>query len=370
MQTDATPLDEHWMAQALALAEKAIGLSDPNPRVGCVIVGSQGQLLGSGHTQSVGQPHAEAMALRDAASRGMSTQGSTAYVTLEPCSHHGRTPPCADALVAAGVRRVVASLQDPNPLVSGKGLARLRTAGIEVQCGLMAGPAAALNIGFLKRMATGLPHVRLKWASSLDGRTAHLDGASRWITQAQARLDGQHWRRRAQAILTGIGTVLADDPRLDVRDIPTGVQPLRVVLDRQLRTPVSAKILQAPGQAVLVHAPSLPEARMQGLLACGAELLTLAAPEAPGALVGLLRQLGLRGVNELHVEAGARLNGALLSAGLVDELLIYLAPRLVGPGLGVADLRSSLPLDDAQRWTWLDVQQVGDDLRLRLLRPR
>ncbi len=349
------------MARALQLAEQAIGLSDPNPRVGCVITSAAGEMLGEGHTQAAGQAHAEVMALRDAQFRGNAVAGATAYVTLEPCAHHGRTPPCCDALIAAGLTRIVVAVGDPNPLVGGQGIARLRAAGLQVDTGLLADAAEQLNIGFLKRMRCGLPWVRLKWAASLDARTALPDGRSRWITSPAARLDGQHWRRRAGAVLTGIGTALADDPRLDVRDIATARQPLRVLLDRQGRLPPSARLLQAPGELLQIVGP-------------GAQAVSPLNWQAPLAddgrldLQAVLAELGRRGINELHVEAGAQLNGALLAAGRVDELLIYLAPKLLGPGRGVAELPLLPEVDAAAAWRWLEPQAVGGDLRLRLVK--
>ena len=357
-----TPLSLHAaMELALQWAEQAIGLSDPNPRVGCVLLDAYGGFLAAGHTQAAGQAHAEVMALRQAAASGLDLHGATAVVTLEPCSHHGRTPPCCDALIAAGVSRVVVALQDPNPLVAGQGLARLASAGLQVELGLMAPDAEALNVGFCHRMRTGRPWVRLKWATSLDGFTAHPDGRSQWITGPEARRDGQRWRRRAGAVLTGIGTVLADDPRLDVRDWPTARQPLRVVLDTQGRTPAAARLLAAPGDALLIHGPGVKSAHphWQAPLAADGRL----------DLGAVLDDLGRRGVNELHVEAGAALNGAWLAADLVDELLLYVAPKLLGQGRGVAQVPNPLPFDEPQRWHWLDVQPVGGDVRLRLRRP-
>jgi len=329
--------------RALSLAAQAIGLSDPNPRVGCVILAADGRELGAGHTQAAGQAHAEVMALRDAAARGHDVRGSTAVVTLEPCSHHGRTPPCCDALIAAGVARVVVAVEDPNPLVAGQGIARLRAAGIAVELADAATADAAreLNIGFFSRMQRGLPFVRLKSAISLDGRTALPDGSSQWITGQAARADGHAWRKRAGAVLTGIGTVLADDPRLDVRLVPTDKQPLRLVLDPQGRLPASARILQPPGEARVV---------------------------GPGRadLPALLAELGQQGVNELHVEAGPILSGAFLDAGLVDELLVYQAPLLIGEGRPLAALAPLARLGDARRWRFVEATTVGQDLRLRL----
>jgi diaminohydroxyphosphoribosylaminopyrimidine deaminase/5-amino-6-(5-phosphoribosylamino)uracil reductase len=331
------------LGHALKLAEQAVGLSDPNPRVGCVLLSPAGQELGAGHTQAAGQAHAEVMALRDAAARGHDVRGATALVTLEPCSHHGRTPPCCDALIAAGIARVVVATEDPNPLVAGQGLARLRAAGIQVELADAALTEAAreLNIGFFSRMQRGRPFVRLKSAISLDGRTALPDGRSQWITGEAARSDGHAWRRRAGAVLTGIGTVLADDPRLDVRLVPTVQQPLRIVLDPHGRLRASARILQPPGEVRVV---------------------------GPGRadLPALLDELGRQGINELHVEAGPTLSGAFLDAGLVDELLIYQAPMLIGEGRPLAALAPLADLGAARRWTLIEAAPVGADLRLRL----
>lgn len=331
------------LRRALQLAEQAVGLTDPNPRVGCVLLAADGRNLGTGHTQAAGQAHAEVMALRDASAQGHDVRGATAVVTLEPCSHHGRTPPCCDALIQAGVSRVIVAVEDPNPQVAGQGIARLRAAGIEVQAGDAASAEAAreLNIGFFSRMQRGRPFVRLKSAISLDGRTALPDGRSQWITREAARADGHAWRRRAGAVLTGIGTVLADDPRMDVRLVPTARQPLRVVLDPQGRMPPGARILQPPGETRIV---------------------------GPGRadLPALLAELGAQGINELHVEAGPTLSGAFLDARLVDELLIYQAPLLIGEGRSLADLQPLAGLDQAPRWRLVEATPVGADLRLRL----
>ncbi|HEY1128696.1 MAG TPA: bifunctional diaminohydroxyphosphoribosylaminopyrimidine deaminase/5-amino-6-(5-phosphoribosylamino)uracil reductase RibD [Roseateles sp.] len=331
------------LRQALALAEQAIGLSDPNPRVGCVILAPDGRELGAGHTQAAGQAHAEVMALRDATTRGHDVRGATAIVTLEPCSHHGRTPPCCDALIAAGIARVVCAIEDPNPQVAGQGLARLQAAGIQVERAepAMAEAARELNIGFFSRMQRGRPFVRLKSAVSLDGRTALPDGRSQWITGEAARIDGHAWRKRAGAVLTGIGTVLADNPRLDVRLVPTARQPLRLVLDPQGRMPADARMWQPPGQTRIV---------------------------GPGRadLAALLTELGGEGINELHVEAGPTLSGAFLDAGLVDELLIYQAPLLIGEGRPLAALAPLAKLGEARRWQRVEATPVGQDLRLRL----
>ena len=352
------------MRRALALAERAVGLSDPNPRVGCVIVGADGSPLGEGHTQAAGEAHAEVMALRDVAARGRDARGATAYITLEPCSHHGRTPPCADALVAAGIARAVVAVGDPNPLVAGRGLERLRAAGVRVD---MADEPAAqasreLNIGFFSRMARGRPWVRLKIAASLDGRTALADGTSQWITGEAARRDGHAWRKRAGAVLTGVGTVLDDDPRLDVRLVETARQPIRLIVDSRLQTPASARILQPPGR-VLVYGAVRDDAAGAALQAAGAEVVWLPGPSGKVDLRALLDDLAARQMNELHVEAGHKLNGSLLRERLVDELVVYLAPKMLGLGREMAtfEVRS---LDAALQLAVRDVSMVDEDLRI------
>ncbi len=364
------------LQQALAQAQLAIALSDPNPRVGCVITAPDGQLLGQGHTQQAGGSHAEVMALRDAVAKGHALQGATAWVTLEPCAHHGRTPPCADALVAAGLARVVVALADPNPLVAGQGIARLRAAGIEVHAlapdDALAVQARELNIGFLSRMVRGRPWARAKVAASLDGKTALPDGRSQWITGEAARNDGHLWRARATAVLTGIGTVLADNPRLDVRARPVARQPWRVVMDSMWRTPVDAALLVDPAHALiyglcdqaLARSPSADAvqavARRAALQAQGVP--TVALPNMDWGQV--LADLAQRGVNELHVEAGARLTGSLVQGGWADELLVYLAPTLLGPGRAMADLAALPGLGAAPQFEWREVLQVGRDVRL------
>jgi diaminohydroxyphosphoribosylaminopyrimidine deaminase / 5-amino-6-(5-phosphoribosylamino)uracil reductase len=355
------------MTEALALAREAIGVSDPNPRVGCVIVGGDGSVLGRGHTQQAGAAHAEVMALRDAAARGHDVRGATAHVTLEPCSHHGRTPPCADALIAAGVGRVVIAMRDPNPLVAGQGAARLAAAGIAVEAGPGGDEARELNIGFVSRMERGRPWLRLKVAVSLDGRSALCDGTSQWITGEAARRDGHAWRKRASALLTGVGTVRDDDPRLDVRLVETARQPLRVIVDSRLETPPEARIVAPPG-SVLVYAAIDEPMRRQALEARGVEVAFLPSPSGKVDLAAMLADLGQRGINELHVEAGEKLNASLLAAGLVDELLVYVAPRLIGSGLGLAALAPIARLDDALGFAFTAIDRVGGDLRL-LLRP-
>ena len=362
-----SPADPAWMRTALELAQGAVGLCEPNPRVGCVIVTADGErVLGRGHTQAAGDAHAEVMALRDAA--GASLRGATAYVTLEPCSHHGRTPPCCDALVAAGVARVVVAVGDPNPLVAGQGLARLRAAGIAVDVGLLADEAREMNIGFFSRMQRRRPWLRLKAAISLDGRTALPDGTSQWITGAAARADGHAWRRRAGALLTGVGTVIDDDPRLDVRLVQTPRQPLRVVVDSKLDTPPTARILAAPGQVLVYAARQAPE-RAAMLRASGeVEVAVVANAAGKVDLRAMLDDLAARGVNELHVEAGAKLNGSFVREGLVDEWLVYLAPRLLGAGRDLAAFGPLASLDQSLNLRLRSVERVGEDLRL-VLRP-
>jgi diaminohydroxyphosphoribosylaminopyrimidine deaminase/5-amino-6-(5-phosphoribosylamino)uracil reductase len=357
---------EGLMREALGLAEQAIGLCDPNPRVGCVIVAADdGAVIGRGHTRETGGAHAEVMALRDAAARGASVRGATVFVTLEPCSHHGRTPPCADALVAAGVGRVVMAMRDPNPLVAGQGAARLAAAGIEVAAGPFAGEARELNIGFVSRMERGRPWLRMKAAISLDGRSALDNGASQWITGEVARGDGHAWRKRAGALLTGVGTVLEDDPRLDVRLVRTARQPLRVIVDSRLQTPETARILEPPGP-VLLYAAADDTDRRLALQARGVEIVRLPSPTAKVDLKAMLADLGARGINELHVEAGEKLNASFLREGLVDELLLYVAPRLLGRGRGLAALGPFERLEQGLGFRFVDVTPIGGDLRLRL----
>ena len=369
------PNDAHWMQAALDQARLALPVSSPNPPVGCVLV-RDGTLLGQGHTQAVGGPHAEVMALRDAQARGASVRGATAYVTLEPCSHHGRTPPCADALIREGLARVVVALHDPNPLVAGQGTARLRAAGVEVlewpADDPLALEAREIKIGFLSRMVRQRPWVRLKVAASLDGRTALDNGASQWITGPAAREDGQRWRARASAVLTGIGTVLDDDPRLDVRSLPTPRQPLRIVLDSHWRTPPTAAMLSTEGGVLVVGLPSPDadvQARQDALVVAGAQVLV--APAGPAErvdLAWLLPELARRGVNELHVEAGARLNGHLIEGDWVDEIVVYLAPKLLGPGRALAALLPLAELGGCWQGEVRELGQVGPDVRL-IVRP-
>jgi diaminohydroxyphosphoribosylaminopyrimidine deaminase / 5-amino-6-(5-phosphoribosylamino)uracil reductase len=363
-------LDRTRLGEALALAESAFGATDPNPRVGCVIGRADGTVLGTGATQQAGGPHAEVMALRAAANHD--TRGATAWVTLEPCAHHGRTPPCCDALIAAGIARVVVAVGDPFDQVDGQGIARLRAAGVAVEMAEreIAAAAREINIGFFSRVRRGTPWVRVKVAASLDGRTALADGTSRWITGAAARADGHAWRRRASAVLTGIGTVLADDPRLDVRAVATVLQPVRVVVDSHLRTPLTARLFDSPGRAAWIFtSANASRERASALAARGAEIVVLADADDGVDLAAVLAVLAQRGVNELHVEAGERLNGSLQRAGLVDEWLLYLAPKLVGPGRGIAALPPLTDLAAAPALRFVDIHRVGDDLRIRA-RPR
>lgn len=356
--------DRHWLELALDLASRATIETSPNPKVGCVIV-RDSVAIGRGWTQPVGQAHAEVQALRDAAANGMDVRGATAYVTLEPCSHFGRTPPCANALVDAGLARVVAAVGDANPQVAGRGLAILQAAGIDVECATHADlvdRAREMNIGFFTRMETGKPWVRMKAAASLDGKTALPNGQSQWITGAEARHDGHVWRARADAVLTGIGTILADDPLLNVRGIDTPRQPLRIVLDSHLRMPLSAKILQ--GESVLVICAVDDPQKRRSLEASGADVLCLPDTSGRVCLSSLMLELGRRQINELHVEAGAILNGALIAAGCVDELLVYLAPKLLGQGAGMFALPVLTHVDQASQLVFHDVCRVGKDLRL------
>lgn len=359
--TDSSDLP--GMHLALAQAAQARLLAPPNPAVGCVITDATGNILGTGHTQRVGGPHAEVMALRDAAARGHSTLGATAYVTLEPCSHQGRTGPCCDALIQAGIRKVVASLADPNPLVAGNGFARLRAAGVEVVIGPGAAQARELNLGFFSRMVRKTPWVRMKIAASLDGRTALADGRSQWITSPAARADGHASRARACAILTGSGTVRHDRPTLDARLADTPRQPHLVVVDSHLQTPPDAPIFIA-ARAVFICANSQNDAKKQALEAAGATVLHL--PHATGRvdLTALLQELARREINEVHVEAGHTLNGALIQAGLVDEFLVYLAPKLIGPGMDMARLLPLAGLSEAVPLVFTGADMVGPDLRI------
>ena len=348
-------LDRAMMARALALAGNGLFTTTPNPRVGCVVARA-GRIVGEGWHEKAGGPHAEIAALAQA---GKAAEGATVYVSLEPCNHYGRTPPCAGALINAKVARVVAAARDPNPHASGGGTA-LATAGIRFESGLMEEAAQELNIGFISRVTRGRPWVRLKAAATLDGRTALADGRSQWITGPEARRDGHRWRARACAILTGIGTVKADDPRLTVREVETPRQPLRVVVDSRLETPPGAKILEGGNVLVFSARPGTLK---------GADVVPLANPGGKVDLPRMLEELGRRGINELHVEAGFRLNGSLMREGCVDEVLLYLNPSLLGDSAqGIADLPPPAGLDRRTGLRIVSLERLGDDLRI-LARP-
>jgi len=347
------------MAQALRLAEQGLYSTSPNPRVGCMLV-ANGEKIGDGWHRRAGEPHAEVHALREA---GEKARGATAYVTLEPCSHHGKTPPCADALIAAGVSRVVVAVQDPNPQVAGQGIAKLKAAGITVECGLMEASARELNAGFFSRMTRGLPLVRSKIAMSLDGRTALANGVSKWITGEAARKDVQHWRARSCAVMTGVGTVLADDARLDVREIRTERQPLRVVLDSQLRMPLAARIFA--GGNVLIYSAVQDARKIEELENVGTKVCVLPNDKGQVDLSAMLHDLAKRGINEILLEAGSTLNGAMMKAGLIDELVLYIAPQLLGDkASGIAQLGELMNLDQRINLKWQDMRMVGSDMRI------
>ncbi|MEY3612943.1 MAG: Riboflavin biosynthesis protein RibD [Pseudomonadota bacterium] len=370
------------MNLALSLAHQALWLTSPNPRVGCVITCADGKVLGQGHTQRAGGPHAEIMALRDAAERGHSVIGATAWVTLEPCAHQGRTGPCCDALAAAGIGRVVAALTDPNPQVAGQGLARLTAAGVQTDIlnpkDEIAVQARELNIGFFSRMERGHPWVRMKVAASLDGQTALQNGQSQWITGPEARADGHAWRARACAILTGIGTVLEDDPLLNVRGLDTPRQPHLVVVDSRLDMPLQAKLLNTQGtgdqaRQIWVYTavdPANAEQAQKRAALCALGVTVIDMPGSGGKvdLSAMLRDLARREINELHVEAGHKLNGSFIREGLVDEFLVYLAPQLLGPGQGLANMPVLTDLNGAVRLAFQTVDRIGADLRLTLRR--
>jgi diaminohydroxyphosphoribosylaminopyrimidine deaminase/5-amino-6-(5-phosphoribosylamino)uracil reductase len=354
--TRFSAFDHAMMRRALELAEKGLYTATPNPRVGCVVA-KENTMLGEGWHERAGGPHAEVVALGAA---GSAAAGATVYVNLEPCNHHGRTPPCVDSLKKAKVKRVVAAMRDPNPKASEGGKA-LAAAGIAFEHGLMADQARELNIGFVSRVTRGRPWVRLKVAATLDGRTALADGTSQWITGPEARRDGQRWRARACAILTGIGTVRADDPRLTVREVETPRQPLRVIVDSRLETPATARILEGGNVLVFAGKPG-PAVR-------GAEVVVLPNQNLKVDLPRMLEELARRGVNELHVEAGFRLNGSLAREGCVDEYLVYLNPSFLGDGTqGMLDLPPFGSLEERLKLKILSVQNLGEDLRI-LARP-
>jgi diaminohydroxyphosphoribosylaminopyrimidine deaminase/5-amino-6-(5-phosphoribosylamino)uracil reductase len=358
--------DHRHMAQALRLAERGLYTTDPNPRVGCVVV-KDGIVVGEGWHERTGGPHAEVVALNAAGERA---RGATAYVSLEPCCHHGRTPPCSQALIRAGVVRVVAAMSDPNPRVAGQGAQELTRAGIRMETGLLQAEAERLNPGFISRMQRGRPFVRVKLAVSLDGRTALADGESKWITGEAARADVQRWRARSSAILTGVGTVMADNPSLTVRDFDIGRQPLRVIVDGHLSLTPEAKLFALPGTTLVVTAEDDSDAAVP-LIKAGAEVMVLR--DAPGriSLPLLMEDLAAREMNEILVEAGATLCGELLAAGLVDELLVYMAPHLLGSGArGMFNIPGLGSMSERIKLDIMDVRAVGMDWRLtvRVLR--
>jgi diaminohydroxyphosphoribosylaminopyrimidine deaminase/5-amino-6-(5-phosphoribosylamino)uracil reductase len=351
--------DRDFMRQALELASRGLYTTTPNPRVGCVIV-RDGAVAGTGWHEKAGMPHAEVLALDEAGERA---RGATLYVNLEPCSHHGRTPPCVDAVIPAGIRRVVAAMKDPNPKVAGEGFAKLRAAGIEVESGVMEEEARELNIGFVARMTRGRPWVRMKIAASLDGRTALANGKSQWITGEEARADGHRWRARACAVLTGHGTVRDDDPQLNVRGVDTPRQPLKIVVDSRFETPLSARLLK-DGKTLVAGAVN-EKPRIAALEKAGADTVIIPNDRGKVELFKLMEELARRGLNEIHVEGGTKLNGSLLQAGVVDELLVYLAPSVIGDsGRGMFDLPELSELAQKTALSIQNVGRVGADLRV------
>ncbi|WP_409929333.1 bifunctional diaminohydroxyphosphoribosylaminopyrimidine deaminase/5-amino-6-(5-phosphoribosylamino)uracil reductase RibD [Bordetella genomosp. 13] len=361
--THTDPQDPAWMRRALELARGVLYTTTPNPRVGCVIV-RDGQVLGEGATQPPGGPHAEVVALRDAAMRGHAVAGATLYVTLEPCSHYGRTPPCVDAVLAARPARVVVAMGDPNPQVNGRSFARLREAGIAVQVGLCLDEALELNPGFVARMRRGTPWTWLKLAASLDGRSALHNGMSQWITGPAARADGHHWRARSCVVLTGMGTVLADDPQLSVREVATSRAPRKAVVDARFALPENARLID--GAEVLVFTARSDPAKAERLARRNVRTILMPA-DAPQRvdLPGMMQWLGEHDINEVHVEAGAGLSGALLSADCIDEIVAYLAPMLLGDAAGMVRMPMIDHLDAARRFEFTDITRVGADARLR-----
>ncbi|WP_028354889.1 MULTISPECIES: bifunctional diaminohydroxyphosphoribosylaminopyrimidine deaminase/5-amino-6-(5-phosphoribosylamino)uracil reductase RibD [Bordetella] len=359
--------DIYWMRRALALARSVMYTTTPNPRVGCVIV-RDGRVVGEGATQPPGGPHAEIRALRDAAARGESVRGATFYVTLEPCSHFGRTPPCADAVVDAGPARVVVAMGDPNPQVGGRGLARLREAGIAVTTDVCLEEALEINAGFVARMSRGTPWAWVKMAASLDGRSALHNGVSQWITGEAARADGHAWRARSCVVLTGMGTVLKDDPRLNVRGVLTTRPPRKAVVDGRFEIPEDARLFD--GTEVLVFTARPDAAKAERLAGRNARVVALPDGDSDRVdLPAMMRWLGEHEFNEVHVEAGAGLAGALVSAGCVDELLLYLAPVLLGDAAAMLRLPLLEHLEGARRFEFTDTQRIGADLRLRARDP-
>lgn len=364
--------DQSFMLEALQLAMQARGVSDPNPRVGCVIV-KNNQIIGQGFTQVIGGHHAEIMALQDAHQQGHDTQGATVYVTLEPCCHHGKTPPCTNALIEAKIAKVIIATRDPNPLVSGQGITQLQESGIEVHSGLFELQAMMQNLGFMKRMRDGSPWVRLKMASSLDGVTALPNGMSQWITSEAARADGHQWRSQANVLLTGIGTVLADNPQLNVRGVPIIKQPLRAIIDSKLDIPLDAQILHN-GTTIIYCATaesSTSQEKKAALTDLNVQVIEIPNPYGKVDLSAVLKHLATNyEANEVHVEAGFKLNGSLIREECVDELLVYLAPQLLGTGSGLANLGPLESLPNKNAWEFIDQQCIGSDLRLRLMKSQ
>jgi len=368
--SDFTALDHSFMLEALQLALQAIGLSDPNPRVGCVIV-KNNQIIGKGFTQKAGSHHAEIMALQDAKDHGFDVQDSSVYVTLEPCCHYGKTPPCTKALIEARVARVLIAAVDPNPLVSGNGVRELQAHHIEVQTGLFELQAMMQNLGFMKRMREGLPWVRLKIAASIDGVTALPNGQSQWITSEAARLDGHRWRSQANILLTGIGTVLSDNPQLNVRGVEVLKQPLRAVIDSKLDIPLDSQILQN-GKTIIFSAEAKDQHAENKIALLGdMDVHVIQMPNEFGKvdLPGVMRHLAKEyQANEIHVEAGFKLNGSMIREHCVDELLVYLAPQILGNGSGLANVGPLTALSEGYSWKFIDQQSIGHDIRLRLLK--
>jgi len=356
-----TSNDHYFMGRAMALARKGLYSTHPNPRIGCVVV-RDGSVVGEGWHAEAGQPHAEVLALREA---GEAARGASVYVNLEPCCHQGRTPPCTGFLIDAGVKRVIAALEDPNPQVAGGGIETLRGAGIDVDVGVMRGESERLNRGFLHRIRLGRPWVTIKIAASMDGRTAMRSGESRWITGESARRDVHHWRARSSAVMTGSGTIRADDPELTVRHVDSGRQPLRVVVDSRFSTPAGSRVLQQPGNTLVATAND--EYEFTDKFAAGVEVVYLPGSDGKVDLAGLMEDLAKREVNELLVEAGPTLAGAMLKAGLADEVLLYLAPRFLGnEARGMFDLPGVEHLSECTGLDTLDVRQFGPDLRVLL----
>jgi diaminohydroxyphosphoribosylaminopyrimidine deaminase/5-amino-6-(5-phosphoribosylamino)uracil reductase len=362
--------DHTFMSRALALAYQGLNTTMPNPRVGCVIV-KDGVVIGEGFHKKAGEPHAEILALLAARVQvgADGLVGATVYLTLEPCTHFGRTPPCVTALIEARVARVLVAMSDPNPLVSEQGLEALRHAGIEVRCGLLHSEAEELNLGFSSRMTRGRPWVRSKLAATLDGKTALNNGQSQWITSTAARADAHAWRARSCAVLTGAGTVLTDNPRLSVRDVETSRQPLRVIVDSQLKTPLDAAIVGRHANEVMIFTAAAEAKKKQAWLALGAEVIELPNAQNQVNLPAMFEHLGQRGLNEITVEAGAKLNTALWQEDCLDELLLYVAPSVMGPGRPMFEWPELQSLGDLQHWRFVEAELIGTDCRLRLRKP-